>query len=306
MKILFVMPHFFGPAKGNYGSTRSTAETRIAAMTECLQTLWQNFGPDQGEIDIKNRRVIPANRQSASQMDVLICTTGENHLLKDLPVEAGMFRHYPVTIDPMLLGYACHVVLRENIGKYDYYCWIEDDILMQDPLFFQKIKLFSEDKDFRVLLQPNRYEVSAQGPYRKVYVDGDIKPQATSRFHNIEEDPVIEQTILGMPITFRRRLNPHAACFFLNEEQMRFWSEQPYFLDMDTSFIGPLESGADLGLMRSFKIYKPDRHCANFLEVRHMDNRFISLIRPESEMPPAKAAKKSAGKSKKAAVPTAK
>ncbi|WP_207436498.1 hypothetical protein, partial [Sabulibacter ruber] len=50
---------------------------------------------------------------------------------------------------------------------------------------------------------------------------------------------------------------------------------QPFFLDRDASFVGPLESAATLGIMRSFKIYKPHESCANFLEIHHACNRYL-------------------------------
>jgi hypothetical protein len=37
--------------------------------------------------------------------------------------------------------------------------------------------------------------------------------------------------------------------------------------------------------MKTFRIYKPDRACANFLEIRHADNRFIQLIGSQVAIP---------------------
>ncbi|HEU5118961.1 MAG TPA: hypothetical protein VFT74_20390 [Isosphaeraceae bacterium] len=37
----------------------------------------------------------------------------------------------------------------------------------------------------------------------------------------------------------------------------------------------PLESAATLGIIRTFRTYKPARECAGFLEVRHLDKRVI-------------------------------
>ena len=48
--------------------------------------------------------------------------------------------------------------------------------------------------------------------------------------------------VLGNRVAFRRTLNPHAGSFFLSAAQMEHWARQPYFLDRDTRFIGPLES----------------------------------------------------------------
>lgn len=83
---------------------------------------------------------------------------------------------------------------------------------------------------------------------------------------------------MNTPIVFRRALNPHSGCYFLNSRQMQHWIEQPYFLDRDTSFVGALESAATLGIMRAFKIYKPAPQHGNFLEIQHFGTAFLSLI----------------------------
>ena len=60
---------------------------------------------------------------------------------------------------------------------------------------------------------------------------------------------------------------------------MRYPSPESTPVTRDTSFVGPLESAATLGIMRTFKVYKPARENANFLEVEHYGRRFSSLIR---------------------------
>ena len=66
--------------------------------------------------------------------------------------------------------------------------------------------------------------------------------------------------------------------FFLNARQMRHWVEQPYFLDRDWSFIGPLESAASLGIQRAFKVYKPALANADFLEIQHFGHAYLDMI----------------------------
>jgi hypothetical protein len=84
---------------------------------------------------------------------------------------------------------------------------------------------------------------------------------------------------LGIPIRFCRPANPHSGCFFLNAAQMSRWAARPDFLDRDTSFIGPLESAATLGIMRTFRVYKPTVENANFLEIEHHGTGFIGQLR---------------------------
>jgi hypothetical protein len=59
---------------------------------------------------------------------------------------------------------------------------------------------------------------------------------------------------------------------------MAHWANQPHFLDRDTSFIGPLESAATLGIMKTFRIYKTAPNQANFLEIQHFGTAFVRLI----------------------------
>ena len=129
------------------------------------------------------------------------------------------------------------------------------------------------------LLLPNRFEMGSGPLVHKAYVDGDLARRATARFQNVDDCPRLQSEVLGTKVVFRRPLNPHSGCFFLNVEQMQHWAAQPYFLDGDTSFVGPLESAATLGIMRAFKIYKPAPENASFLEIEHYGSRFLSLIR---------------------------
>jgi hypothetical protein len=59
---------------------------------------------------------------------------------------------------------------------------------------------------------------------------------------------------------------------------MEHWSKQPYFNDVDVSFIGPLESAASLGIMKTFKLYKPAEVNPDFLEIQHFGTNFINII----------------------------
>ena len=77
-------------------------------------------------------------------MDVVVCTVKDMHLLGELPVPAGSFHHHLTEADPTLLGYECHAVMRERLGAYDYYCYLEDDLILHDPLFFMKLNWFNQ------------------------------------------------------------------------------------------------------------------------------------------------------------------
>lgn len=226
------------------------------------------------------------NQHFSIDIDIVLCTNGDHHLVHLLP--NTMFHHRQVECDPRFLGYECHEVLAKNIGKYDFYCFMEDDLEIRDALFFVKIKWFTENTGGGSVLQPHRFELSYDKPIRKLYIDGRLRnPSWSSRFQNVDEQPRLNGQVLGVPIVFERTENPHSGCFFLSENQMQTWMEQTYFMDRSDAFAGPLESAASLGLMRTFRVYKPAPENAAFLEVEHLDCRYLGTqlrFPPEFEL----------------------
>lgn len=222
MKILITIPHYYNPStESGHGSSRNKPLQRINALSACLYNLQSLFGRSQYMINIFNKKAIPANINSSNDLDIVICTTDNKHLLKEAKLPKVFYRQHETSLeDPKYLGFECQKVLKENIGKYDYYCFMEDDLIINDPLFFQKIKWFSDD--FMNLLQPNRYEVSTTGKVLKSYVDGDIRPAATQNYQNVNEFSEITKDFLGQDIVFKRPYNPHSGCFFLNQKQMEY------------------------------------------------------------------------------------
>lgn len=282
MKLLFAIPHFYkkndDSFNNRYGSSESPPERRVRALCETVLTLHQTFGKQHCEINIADKTAIPVGGIAQHDIDIVICTTGEHHVLDHLPISKGLYHHHPTDAEPLKLGFECHDVLKNHLNQYDYYCYLEDDLLITDNLFFEKLNQFNAQTETIDLLQAHRYEVQHKGPYFKAYVDGDLKPEVTERYQDISENPNLNLKLLGMDINFRRPLNPHSASFFLSNDQLNYWMSQDYYLDRDTSFVGPLESAASLGIMKTFRIYKPDRSNPDFLEIKHADNRFIHQI----------------------------
>ncbi|MEQ8752449.1 MAG: calcium-binding protein [Coleofasciculus sp. G1-WW12-02] len=279
MRILVTIAHFFNPdSKSRHASQGQDAQPRIQALNQSIASLHQLFSKSQDIINIAQRKAIPANQPHAYELDIIICTTQTKHLLNRLPLPEHFYKHHPTQAEPMLLGFECQAVLRDCLGDYDYYCYLEDDLILHDPWFFVKLNWFTQQAGDLSVLQPNRYEVSTHTLTTKAYIDGDLAPKVTAPFQTVQEKPKINEKIMGMPITFHRALNPHSGCYFLNANQMDSWVSQPHFLDRDTRFISPLESAATLGIMKTFRIYKPSPNQANFLEIQHFGSAFVRLI----------------------------
>jgi hypothetical protein len=229
----------------------------------------------------------PVNQLTAGSIDVVICTTRGCHVLDRLSVLSSHFAHHPTSAEPMLLGFECHAVLRDRLGDYGYYCFLEDDLILHDPWFFRKLAWFTARTGDENLLQPNRFEVGPNPLAEKVYLDGDLPKTITRKFQDVRSAGVLESKVMGTRVRFRRALNPHSGCYFLNARQMERWAKQPYFLDRDVRFVGPLESAATLGIMRTFRVFKPAAENAAFLEVQHFGTAFQGKIRHQAKASPS-------------------
>jgi len=284
MKVLVTIPHFFDSSiKLGYGSTTAPAAERLASLKACIQGLQETVGPRQASLLFMhapvegrgNGRLAKVNDFSPKMLDIAVCTTGSSHLIGDDLPPGISFHHVQTGVQPMLLGFACHKVLQEMLGKYDWYCYMEDDLFLSDPLFFAKLKWFTDVFGAGALLQPHRFETSGNPALHKLYIDGPVKKDFSSKWQDISTDSKLVEKSLGRDFVFERPSNPHSGCFFLNASQMETWAKAPHFLDGDTSFAGPLESAASLGIMKTFRIYKPAANSAGFLEIRHLANRYL-------------------------------
>ncbi len=271
MKLLVTIPHaFLDLPHPRYGSETGDGAGRAAALRRCVATLHQTFGNGHrlhGEDDL-------ACNTDHGGVAVIVCTTGTQHLMDTLP--PGLALHKQTDLHPRLLGFMCQALLKANLGKFDWFGYLEDDCEMADPLWFDKLAWFNASfGQLGAFLQPNRFEVS-EGPVGKLYIDGNLAdPAASAALQDIAVRPRLVGTALGRAFRFRRVQNPHAGCFFANAAQMATLAEHPEFGRFSDAFTGPLESAATLPALRCFSVYKPARENADFLELRHLSGRVL-------------------------------
>lgn len=265
MKILFAIAHYYNPTgSGRHGSLRPDPQPRILALTACIESLHQTFGRGQTILRHDKREAHPANEDFEHEIKVVVCTTGGKHLTTTLASPKPFFETHATDVEPLFLGFECQRVLRDHLGRYDYYCFLEDDLIIQDSMFFSKLRWFTNHNGNASLLQPNRFELAAHGETLKAFIDGDLNPRATAPFQNIEENRRLMLSYGGMHLRFARPLNPHSGCYFLNAEQMAHGANQKHFLDRDARFIDPMASAATLGIMK----------CVPHLQTRARERQF--------------------------------
>jgi hypothetical protein len=288
MRILLVMPHFFGEPIPD-----ATNRSRLAsARTERLRALVASIcGPHQamgtGTYGLDHGQARAQRSRSGQRIDLVICTTRNAHLLDEIRALRTLFQHHPTDAEPMMLGFECHKVMRQARGRYDYYGFIEDDVVLTDPLFFRKRRLFDQRFGPDALLQPNRYELSPNGPVHKLYVDYRLNRKVTERYQDIAEVPLLQMPFLDGDVSFERTTYPSAGCFFLSAAQLDRWVDSPHFLDGDVSYLSALDSAVTLSVMKAFRIYKPVLEHGWFLEVLHASPRWIGSVARIAAVAPA-------------------
>ena len=277
MRILFTIPHYFGPGPSCFGSAdASKRKQRVASLRSCIASLHHNFGRSQ-----KLGDVCPANQMFTNDIDIVICVNGSNHLINELDLPSGSFISREFTMaNPLFLGYSCYDVLREASGNYDWYCYLEDDIVISDSLFFSKLQWFYHVvNNARYLLQPNRYEIGVDPEFSKVYVDGPVWYNSAEFNAGLRLPGCFDEILIKCgETTFRTTpaLNPHSGCFFLTNVHLRHLLEQPWYGDRLAHFAGPMESAATQYIITLFNVFKPALECASFLEVYHHHQKWVN------------------------------
>lgn len=279
MRLLFAIPHYFGPGPAAFGSSDTGRRSaRAAALRACISALHQQFGANQS-VRLHDGSGRTANGRLGHSVDVVVCVQGQAHLLAELGLAGGTYRvHQAGTADPRYLGYACYDVLREACGSYDWYCFLEDDIVIRDPLFFAKLESFyAVTGSARYLLLPQRFELSETPLPGKVYIDGPLWADgaeflASLRLPDCKAE--IQVPFGGAAYRMSPAENPHAGCFFLTETHLQHLLEQPWYGTPVVGYAGPLESAATMSIMALFHIFKPADEAAAFLEVHHAYQKF--------------------------------
>ena len=166
-----------------------------------------------------------------------------------------------------------------------YVVYLEDDIILNDPDFFLKLRLFNQTFGNRYLLMPNRIEtLESSGQLRRFYIDGNYNPAVSSQYRK-STDARFSIMHLGERVQFEQPSNLHSGCFFLTNSQLTKWSESSNWLNYDVSFVSPLESAATLGIAQNFNILKTPFSHASWFELQHFGTSFHSLIGGSAPIP---------------------
>ncbi len=283
MRVLLALVHYFkGEAETRHSSTDERRRDQRAAVLRRAIDSWRGTLGATTTLNIETKR-FDRLRGAVDGLDICVVTNGADHLLDEEFARARGVRHVKVQVEnPRMLGFAAHRLFAETRNAYDLFCYSEDDLRIADPGFVDRLRAFQDAFGWKRLLTPNRFEWNPAGPTLKTWIDGDLRPGATEHWRApLPDEEFLHLPMPGRaPVAFRRALNPHAGFFALSATQLAHWMRQKHFLDLDCSFISPLESAATLAVLKAFPIYKAFGPDAGFLEIEHMDNRFSTMTLP--------------------------
>lgn len=203
------------------------------------------------------------------ELAIVIKTVADRHITTYLPeYQINCIQVHEESIDdPMFMGFKCQDELVKRVDEFDWFLFLEDDIILHDSYILEKLEKFSancgSDRD---LLFPNRYELW----------------EGTKRYIDFTIDTKLELNRLSIVeiegVKFAEYTNAHSGFFCLSKDQVQRWIKSGRrWNNKDLGFGGPRECAATFSLFECFSIYKPHPSNLHFFEVRHYDTKYSQL-----------------------------
>lgn len=280
MRALVVLVHYFkAEANPKHASVDgSRQENRRRAIQTVIQS-WRGLFGTASKLRFADRSldIVP----SSVDLDIRVLTVPGCTLVdQEFRNRWSVWETSATPDNPRMLGFFAYRIFAKLAQDYDWFIFSEDDLLVRDPLFFDKLNWFNATFGDRRILAPNRMEWNPAARRLKTYVDGDISKATFDHLtRNLPDEDILRARPLHGEVSFQRARNPHSGFLAVTRAQLNHWMAQPHWLDHDVSFVSPLESAASLGATKTFSVYKPLTPHA-FLEVEHLDDRFSSMPWP--------------------------
>ncbi len=291
MYVRVCIPHFFKEEEGGngYGSGRQGARfQRSLALHRCLSGLIA-LGRSQQDLVLNiGRRWLDATgplrwgtgrELPPIDLELNLFSTATDEALQEVieTFDGRLIRHRLDLDDPRQLPLAARDFLIAQQPTPDLAIYLEDDLVIADPLFLDKQWWFLEGCGAAAVLMPHRYELIPGEHGQRLLVDGPLRDQFINRFRFARPQAgAARGRFWGEDVIFDRTANPHSGLCCLHRQQVeRLQGESlPH-----EGFIGPLETAATLTALQFFPVYKPSLEHRSFLWVEHGHPSFTSYAK---------------------------
>jgi hypothetical protein len=278
LRVRVVMPHYFReqPEGSGYGSGRRGQRlARGLALGRALHALLALQRSEQDLVLNIGRRHLDRTPPLSSggrtlaplQLELNVFTHGGHALQEILALFTGQIRLHQVELeDPRTLALAARDFLIAAEPAADLHLYLEDDLVIDDPLFVDKQLWFLQRCSHRAVLMPHRQERIPGRGGQRLLVDGPLRDEFIGRFTKPQTQVAKGRFWTGEEVSFDRSANPHSGLFCLDRLQV----EQLRGTALPREgFIGPLETAATLTVLRHFDVLKPSLASRQFLRVEH-------------------------------------
>ncbi len=202
-----------------------------------------------------------------ADLELVVHTVPGGHVVAELPTylrrRIELIEHDDV--HPMLVGFRVPCDFAERRDR-DWFMFVEDDIVLTDPLLLEKLAYFNDGAPAGAVLLPHRYEY-LRG--ERTYVD------LVSRSSPVPDLAHDGNTVLDIGgWKFAEFANPHSAFYCLSRSQLERWLATGLHWSEKISFVDARVSAATGTLGEAFRLYKPHPDNMTFLLVHHWDTKY--------------------------------
>ena len=289
LRLRVAIPHFFregaSEARGGYGSGRSGNRlARSLALARCLgSVLGLNRAVHDWILNIAERQLEPTPASAlaglpALQVELHLFVCGEHWLQEVVGLFGPRLQLHNLELDdPMQLPLTAVRQLLDFPATAELNLYLEDDLVIQDPRYADKLAWFSQRTEHRFVLMPHRREQTVANAPQRLFVDGPIKPKGQEEQVWANDEVAVANGRFwdGQELGFVQASNPHSGSFCLSApqlEQVRSAQWPP------AEFVGPLETAATGTVLPHFPVLKPSWSCREFLTLEHGNPSFLSLM----------------------------
>ncbi len=285
LRVRVGIPHFFREeaAGSPYGSGQPGArQARGLALGRCLAALLDlQRGRRDLRLHIGARQIeglpslppLVGGADRPLELEIHIGTDGHNRLEEVLALFADRITVHTLPLrEPRELALRTRDFLIREGESAELTLYLEDDLVIADPLFLDKQSWFLAQTGGELVLMPHRYERVDQDGAGVLLIDGPLREGFIHRFRAPGPSREVGRFAGGPPIRCEVPANPHAGCFCLHRAQVERLQRLPL---AEGGFIGPLETAATLTVLEHLEVVKPCLAQWRFLCLEHAHRGFV-------------------------------
>lgn len=289
LRLRVAIPHFFregaSEGSGGYGSGRSGNRLpRSLALARCLgSVLALNRAPRDWILNLAERQMELTSASGleglpAVQVELHLFVCGQDWLQEVVELYAPRLQLHQLELEePRQLPLAAVRQLLDMPAPGDLSLYLEDDLVIQDTRYADKLSWFHQRTHHRFVLMPHRREPTVANAPQNLYVDGPIKPEGQQQAVWASDETVVANGRFwdGQELGFVEASNPHSGSFCVSAPQLEQLRTAPW---PPPTFVGPLETAATGTLLGHFPVLKTSWSCREFLTLEHGNPSFLRLL----------------------------